>query len=208
MRDNSIPHWVHRLRSDEDYIVSRAFSLSVLRKKKEDASARVDVTVSIRSPAALARSGQLRERAREKERETERARESARLSDPLQRRVGRFTADEDNNWIKVNAVEPFDGVRGNVEQTNFPGDSLTSISLTASVSGPMMSTGRGEAHSTFWTRWKGMESVLMASRATISLLSLELLRLCFCFRLKKDLRAAAERVLLESSFISVTLCLR
>lgn len=55
---------------------------------------------------------------------------------------------------------------------------------------------------------KGMESVLMVSRATISLLSLELLRLCFCFLLKKDLRAAAERVLLESSFISVTLCLR
>lgn len=55
---------------------------------------------------------------------------------------------------------------------------------------------------------KGMESVLMVSKATISLLSLELLRLCFCFLLKKDLRAAAERVLLESSFISVTLCLR
>lgn len=138
---------------------------------------------------------------------------------------------------------------------NFPGDSLTSISLTGSVSGPRMSTGLGEVHSTFWTRWyarltqsdaenrqisqtfvwqtfsrcrldacryyysktseplfspsrKGMESVLMASRATISLLSLELLRLCFCFLLKKDLRAAAERVLLESSFISVTLCLR
>lgn len=55
---------------------------------------------------------------------------------------------------------------------------------------------------------KGIESVLMVSRATISLLSLELLRLCFCFLLKKDLRAAAESVLLESSFISVTLCLR
>ncbi len=36
---------------------------------------------------------------------------------------------------------------------NFPGDSLTSISLTGSVSGPRMSTGRGEVHSTFWTRW-------------------------------------------------------
>lgn len=55
---------------------------------------------------------------------------------------------------------------------------------------------------------KGMESVLMVSRGTISLLSLELLRLCFCFLLKKDRRAAAEMVLLESSFISVTLCLR
>lgn len=53
-----------------------------------------------------------------------------------------------------------------------------------------------------------MESVLMASRATVSLLSLELLRLCFCFLLKKDLRAAADRVLPESSFISVTLCRR
>ena len=28
-----------------------------------------------------------------------------------------FVTDEDNNWINVNAVEPFDGVRGNVEQT-------------------------------------------------------------------------------------------
>lgn len=53
-----------------------------------------------------------------------------------------------------------------------------------------------------------MESVLIVSIATISLLSLELLRLCFCFLLKKDLRAAAESVLPESSFISVTLCLR
>lgn len=36
---------------------------------------------------------------------------------------------------------------------NFPGVSLTSISLTGSVSGPRISTGRGEVHSTFWTRW-------------------------------------------------------
>ena len=28
-----------------------------------------------------------------------------------------FVADEDDNWINVNAVEPFDGVRGDVEQT-------------------------------------------------------------------------------------------
>lgn len=31
--------------------------------------------------------------------------------------LGVFVADKDNNWINVNAVEPFNGVRGNVEQT-------------------------------------------------------------------------------------------
>lgn len=31
--------------------------------------------------------------------------------------LGVFVADEDNYWINVNTVEPFDGVRGNVEQT-------------------------------------------------------------------------------------------
>lgn len=31
--------------------------------------------------------------------------------------LGVFVADKDNNWINVNAVEPFDSVRGNVEQT-------------------------------------------------------------------------------------------
>lgn len=31
--------------------------------------------------------------------------------------LGIFVADKDNNWINVNTVEPFDGVRGDVEQT-------------------------------------------------------------------------------------------
>lgn len=31
--------------------------------------------------------------------------------------LGVFVADKNNNWIDVNAVEPFDGMRGNVKQT-------------------------------------------------------------------------------------------
>lgn len=31
--------------------------------------------------------------------------------------LGVFVADENNNWINVNTVEPFDGVRCDVEQT-------------------------------------------------------------------------------------------
>lgn len=31
--------------------------------------------------------------------------------------LGIFVADKDNDWINVNTVEPFDGVRGNVKQT-------------------------------------------------------------------------------------------
>lgn len=55
----------------------------------------------------------------------------------------------------------------------------------------------------------GNESVLMASGAVASFPSLDPLRLCFSLRRKKDLRAAADRVLLVplSSFMSAMLCL-
>ena len=144
------------------------------------------------------------------------------------------------------------------QRQNVVGASFTSMSLQASTNGPMTSTGLGNEHSTFWTRWyirfppsgqktqennwfqhsagrqsykweytfwypfllltdwnsnfllsvKGKESVLMASRAIRSFPSLDTLRLCFSLRRKKDLRAAADRVLLVplSSFMSAMLC--
>ena len=145
------------------------------------------------------------------------------------------------------------------QRQNVVGASFTSMSLQASTNGPITSTGLGNEHSTFWTRWyirfppsgqktqennwfqhsagrqsykweytfwypfllltlpkhynfllsvKGKESVLMASRAIRSFPSLDTLRLCFSLRRKKDLRAAADRVLLVplSSFMSAMLC--
>lgn len=71
------------------------------------------------------------------------------------------------------------------------------------------------SHYIYWTTTcyspsvMGKESVLIASRAIRSLPSLEPLRLCFSLRRKKDLRAAADRVLVVplSSFKSAMPCL-
>lgn len=59
--------------------------------------------------------------------------------------------------------------RGHLQ--NFPGDSLTNISFTASSSGPRTSSGLGDVQSTFWTRWYARLTASAKKEGTACVLS-------------------------------------